>query len=49
MPSYVKILGKWSNNFSLKVSKNYFSQVFDRNVIKTAINGVNLVKIVHFW
>ena len=28
MTSYVKIWGKWSNNFSLKVSKNYFSQVY---------------------
>ena len=28
MTSYVKICGKSSNNFSLRVSKNYFSHVF---------------------
>ena len=28
MTSYVKVLGKGSNTFSLKVSKNYLSQVF---------------------
>ena len=28
MTSYVKIWGKWSNNFSLQMSRNYFSQVY---------------------
>ena len=46
--SYVKISGKWSNIFSLKVSKNYFSQVMDRNFVKNVIICVNLVKICHF-
>ena len=30
MTSYVKISGKKSNNFSLRVSKNYFSQVYGK-------------------
>ena len=33
---------------SLKVSKIYF-RFMDLNVVKNAINGVNLVKIGHFW
>ena len=28
MTSYVKIWGKWSNNFFSKISKNYFSQAY---------------------
>ena len=35
--------------FSLKVSKNYFSQVYVQKIVKNVINGVNLVKIGHFW
>ena len=34
--------------FSLKVSKNYFSQVYGHNFGQNVINGVNLVKIGHF-
>ena len=30
MTSYIKIWGKWSNNFSLKVSKKYFSDVYEQ-------------------
>ena len=33
---------------SLQVSKNYF-RFMDLNVVKNAINWVNLVKIGHFW
>ena len=36
-------------NFSLKVSKNYFGQVYGLNFGKNVINGVNFVKISHFW
>ena len=42
MTSYVKIWGKWSNYFSLKVSKNYFSQVYGHKFCQIVINGVNL-------
>ena len=35
--------------FSLKVYKNFFSQVMDRNFVKNVIICVNLVKIGHFW
>ena len=35
--------------FSLKVSKNYFNQVYGHNLGQNVINGVNLVKIGHFW
>ena len=35
--------------FSLKVSKNYFSQFYGQKLGKNVIDGVNLVKIVHFW
>ena len=34
--------------FSLKVSKNYFSQVSGHKFGKNVINGVNLIKIGHF-
>ena len=34
---------------SLKVSKNYFSQVYGQKWGKNVINGVNLVKTGHFW
>ena len=33
----------------LKVSKNYFSQIYGQKCGKNVINGVNLVKIGHFW
>ena len=33
---------------SLKVSKNYFSQVYGQKCGKNVINGVNFVKIGHF-
>ena len=50
MTSYVKIHGNWSNNFSLKVSKNYFSQIYRHKFgQKCYFNGVNLVEIGHFW
>ena len=56
--------------FSVKVSKNFFSQIYgqnfgkkrslkvskiisvrlmNRNLVKMVINGVNVVKIGHFW
>ena len=35
--------------FSLKASKNYFNQVYGQKCGKNVINGVNLVKIGHFW
>ena len=35
--------------WSLKVSKNYFSQVFGQICGQNVINEVNLVKIGHFW
>ena len=34
--------------FSLKVFKNDFSQVCGHKLVKSVINGVNLVKIGHF-
>ena len=34
---------------SLKVSKNYFSQVYGQKCGKNVINGFNLVKLGHFW
>ena len=33
--------------FSLKVFKNYFSQVYGHKFGQSVINGVNLVKIGH--
>ena len=35
--------------FSQNVSKNYFSQVYGQKCGKNVINGVNLVKIGHFF
>ena len=35
--------------FSLKVSKNYFSQVYGQKFGQKVINGVNLIKIGHFY
>ena len=35
MTSYVKIWGKWSNNFFIKVYKNYFHQVYGKKCGQT--------------
>ena len=42
-------LGKVVKKISLKVSTNYFSQVYVHKFCKNVINAVNLVKIGHFW
>ena len=41
-------MGKWSKIFTLKVYKNYFSQVYGHIFGQNVINGVNLVNIGQF-
>ena len=48
MTSYIKIWGKWSNNFPSKFLKIFSVRFMDINLVKNVINGVNLVKIGHF-
>ena len=35
--------------YSLKVSKDYLSQIYGHKSGQNVINDVNLVKIGHFW
>ena len=43
-------LGKGAKNFYLKkFTKIIFVMFMDIHLVKKAINGVNLVKIGHFW
>ena len=42
-------LGERGQKISLKVSKIISVRFMDINLVKNVINGVNLVKIGHFW
>ena len=48
MTPYVKIWGKWSNNFFTKSLKIISDRFMDIIFFKNVINGVNFVKIGHF-